>query len=104
MAGHRDLFRPTLRALADVDLPRRPDGKTHFLRASATVDAGGRLHVRPSGGQDSHQLKAMADANALVMQPDGNGARAGDEVDVLVFDADRLGPRDGPSAVPRMRG
>jgi molybdenum cofactor synthesis domain-containing protein len=101
MAGHFDLFRPTLRALADVDLPRRRDGKVHFVRAWATVDAGGGLHVQPSGGQDSHQLKAMADANALVVLPDGGGARAGDEVDVLVFDADRLAVTGAEWRAPR---
>ena len=39
--------------------------------ASSSVDRRGRLHVRPSGGQDSHQLRAMAEANALAVLPDG---------------------------------
>ncbi len=95
MQGHRDPFRPTLRALADHDLPRRPDGKIHFVRTWARTDIEGRLHVVASGGQDSHQLKALADANALVVLEDGDGARAGDEVRVLVLDGHRLGQPDG---------
>jgi len=90
MGGHNETARPTLSGVADVDLPRDPDGKVHLLRALATVDAAGRLHVRPSGGQESHQLMAMADANALVVLPDGPGVRAGDEVGVLLLDAERL--------------
>ena len=95
MAGHADPVRPTLRAVTDVDLARQPDGKVHFLRARAVIDADGRLHVRPSGGQESHQLKALADANALVVLEDGTGAAAGDEVEVHLLGADRL-----PSSEP----
>jgi molybdopterin molybdotransferase len=90
MAGHRDPLRPLLRAVTDVDLKRQPDGKVHFLRARAAVAADGRLHVRPAGGQESHQLKGLADANALVVLEDGTGAAAGEEVDVHVLGADRL--------------
>jgi trk system potassium uptake protein len=39
-------------------------------------------------GQDSHMLKAMTDANALALLPDGNGVRAGDEVEILLLDTD----------------
>jgi molybdopterin biosynthesis enzyme len=90
MAGHLDLVRPELRAVAEVDLLRQPDGKVHFVRVAVEVDPEGRLRARPSGGQDSHQLRAMADANALAVLPDGVGCRAGDEVPVLVLDAERL--------------
>jgi molybdopterin molybdotransferase len=101
MAGHAEVVQPTLSAVADIDLPREADGKTLFMRVIAGVDAAGHLHVRPSGGQDSHQLLAMAIANALAVLPDGPGVRAGDPVDVLVLDSDRLGrlpelPRTGP--------
>jgi len=90
MGGHSEAARPALSAVADVDLTRDPDGKVHLLRAVATVDANGRLHVRPSGGQESHQLRAMAEANALVVLPDGPGAQTGDEVGVLLLDGERL--------------
>ncbi len=95
MGGHTEVIRPTLSAVTDVDLPRDADGKVHLFRVLASVDARGRLHVRPSGGQDSHQLRAMAEANALAVLPDGPGASAGDEVAVLLLDGDRLHP-SGP--------
>ena len=41
-------------------------------------------------GQDSHHLRAMADANALTVLPDGGGAVAGGIVDVILTDPDRL--------------
>jgi molybdenum cofactor synthesis domain-containing protein len=99
MGGHQEVVRPTLSAVTDVDLMRDPDGKVHLLRVLAAVDATGRLHIRPSGGQDSHQLRASAEANALAVVPDGPGARAGDSVDVLLLDGDRL-----PRRVPDPRG
>jgi molybdopterin molybdotransferase len=90
MHGHHDVERPRLAAVSDVDLDRSPDGKVYFLRVAASVGLDGQLHVRPSGGQDSHQLQAMAAANALAIVPDGHGVTAGDLVDVLLLDADRL--------------
>jgi molybdopterin biosynthesis enzyme len=65
---------------------RRADGKTHFNRVVATVDDEGRRHVRSAGGQGSHQLTAMANADALAVVPDGSGIDAGGLVDVLVLD------------------
>ena len=85
MAGHRDLFRPELPAIADEPLPRRPDGKLHLVRVVATYDGDGRLHVRSSGGQASHLLRAMALANALALLPDGDGVDAGGTVNVALL-------------------
>jgi molybdenum cofactor synthesis domain-containing protein len=85
MAGHRDLFRPELAALADEALPRRPDGRLHLVRVVASADDDGRLHVRSSGGQGSHLLRAMALANALALLPDGDGVEAGGTVKVMLL-------------------
>jgi len=90
MAGYRSLERVTVPALAGGDFRRQPDGKTHFLRAVLTLDERGHWRVRPMAGQDSHQLQAMADANALVVLPDGEGIGAGGVVDVLLTDPDRI--------------
>ena len=90
MGGHTEVVRPTLSAVTDVDLTRDADEKVHLLRVVAGVDGTGRLHVRPSGGQDSHQLRSLAEANALAILPDGPGARAGDEIGVLLLDGERL--------------
>lgn len=90
MAGHRGLDRPCLSAVAEVDLRRRHDGKLHLLWVLAKTGIDGTLSVRPSGCQDSHMLRAMAGANALALIPDSDGVSAGDSVDVLVLDPNRL--------------
>jgi molybdopterin molybdotransferase len=85
MTGHRDLYRPELPAIADEPLRRHPDGKLHLVRVVATTDDDGRLHVRSSGGQGSHLLRAMALANALALLPDGDGVDAGATVKVVLL-------------------
>jgi molybdopterin biosynthesis enzyme len=84
MMGFADdeLDRPRLRAMADDNLRRRPDGKTHFARVVLSARDGG-LHARSAGGQGSHQLAAMAAANALAVLPDGDGVNAGDDLEVI---------------------
>ncbi len=90
MAGYQRVARPRLSAVADTDLPRRAGPKLHLVRVRVRPDAAGRLHARCAGGQDSHMLKAMADANALALLPDGHGVRAGDEVEILLLDPDLI--------------
>ena len=83
MAGHSVLDRPRFVATATEPLPRSPDGKIHFARVSAAF-ANGRFAVRSAGGQGSHQLTAMAAANALAILPDGPGVDVGGEVEILL--------------------
>jgi molybdopterin molybdotransferase len=97
MMGHRVLDRPALPARAEEPLTRRRDGKLHFLRVVARVDGDGTLWVRPSGGQGSHQLRAMAEANALAILPDGEGVDAGQPVRVLLIDPDALSGTEVPA-------
>lgn len=97
MAGLAPLDRPRLRAVADKDFPRQPDGKQHFQRAQVAVGDDGTLLARPSGGQQSHMLRAMADANALAVLADGEGAHAGDRLEILALDPDRFGTAAKPS-------
>jgi molybdopterin molybdotransferase len=88
LAGHPDgrLFRPWVQGVADEPLPRHADGKVHFVRVEVEVDgADGRLHARRAGGQGSHQLSAMARANALAVLPDGPGVAAGDPLRLLLL-------------------
>ena len=82
MMGHTALDRTGLTAVADDDLRRRPDGKTHFARVVATYEDGA-FHVRSTGGQGSHQLAATAAANALAVLRDGDGVAAGGEVEIV---------------------
>ncbi len=81
----RTWVRTPVKAVADEPLLRRPDGKTHFHRVVAALEADGRYHVRSAGGQGSHQLLAMAGATALAVLGDGDGVRAGGNVDVLLL-------------------
>jgi molybdopterin molybdotransferase len=85
MAGRSRILPVEVPAVAAEPLRRAPDGKTHFVRVVAERDEGGRLAVRSAGGQGSHQLAAVARANALAVLPDGDGADAGHEVRLLLL-------------------
>lgn len=91
LGGHRALERQVIPATAEAGFDRQPDGKTHFLRALVRLDGRGTWWVRPMDGQESHQLLAMAESNALAVVPDGDGIEAGCILDVIVTDLDRLG-------------
>ena len=93
MMGHPDPHRPRVAAIVDEDVVRRRDGKTHFDRVHAHWGDDGRVHVRRTGPQGSHQLASTAMANAIMAIDDGEGVRAGDTVTVTF-----LGPDAGPSA------
>jgi molybdopterin molybdotransferase len=85
MMGHADPFRPTVPAVADGGLRRRPDGKVHLVRVIARFGADGRLHVEPVSAQGSHQLAATALANALAVVDDGDGIPPGGEVPSILL-------------------
>lgn len=85
MMGHESSGRQVVDAVADEGLHRRPDGKTHFLRVLAAWGDDGRFHVRSAGEQGSHQLSAMAAANALAVVPDGHGVPPGGSVEVILL-------------------
>jgi molybdopterin biosynthesis enzyme len=87
MAGRAVLDHPRVRALVDVAMPRRPDGKTHFVRVRTAFD-GSRVRVAPVGAQGSHQLAATAGADGLAVLPDGDGVATGGEVDVVLLAAE----------------
>jgi molybdenum cofactor synthesis domain-containing protein len=85
MMGHTEPFRPTVRAVADSGLRRRPDGKIHLVRVIATFGDDGRLHVEPVSAQGSHQLAATALANALAVVEDGDGISPGADVPTMLL-------------------
>ncbi len=91
LGGHHTLERPVVPATADAGFDRRPDGKTHYLRAFVRLDGHGCWWARPMIGQESHQLLAMAESNALAVIPDGNGVEAGGHLNVMLTDLGRLG-------------
>jgi molybdopterin molybdotransferase len=84
MMGHRRLARPSHVAIADEGIKRRPDGKVHLVRVTATFENDGRCHVRSVGAQGSHQLAATALSNALAIVPDGDSIPEGAEVAVVM--------------------
>ncbi|NDF67285.1 MAG: hypothetical protein EB142_05260 [Actinobacteria bacterium] len=55
------------------------------MRVFGAFGDDGRLHVRDTGPQGSHQLAATAQANGLAMVPDGKGLSVGAEVDVMLL-------------------
>lgn len=85
MSGHLDFYRPEVMAVADEALSRPADGKVHFVRVVAEARDDGRYHVRRSGGQASHLLRAMALANALAVVPDGAGVAQGGTVRTMLL-------------------
>jgi molybdopterin molybdotransferase len=85
MAGHAALDRTHVRAVAADGIRRAADGKIHFVRVIAEQAADRSWVVRSAGAQGSHQLAAMAAANALAVVPDGTGVAPGDDVDVMLL-------------------
>ncbi len=85
MLGSRHPERSRVTAVAGHDMPRRPDGKLHLVRVVLSPGDSAGLVARSSGGQGSHQLAAMARANALALLPDGPGARAGEDLEVMLL-------------------
>ncbi|MEM9465792.1 MAG: gephyrin-like molybdotransferase Glp [Actinomycetota bacterium] len=83
MGGADETDLPLLSAISEDSLGHDADGKTHFMRVEGRVDSVGRWHVRRAGGQGSHQLTAMARADALALSPDGATIESGDEVQIL---------------------
>jgi len=84
LAGHRSPLPRQIPAVAADDLERRPDGKLHLFRVVAAMGPDGRIIVRSAGKQGSHQLAALAAANALALVPDGDGITTGGEVQILL--------------------
>jgi molybdopterin molybdotransferase len=85
MMGHRRLARPSLVAVSDDGIHRRPDGKVHLVRVNTTFGDDGRFRVTPVGAQGSHQLAATALADAIAIVPDGDGIPPGGDVAVLML-------------------
>jgi molybdopterin molybdotransferase len=90
MMGHSAIDRPTIPAIADNGLPRRPDGKSHYVRVFATFGDDGRVHVRSVGAQGSHQLAATSQANAIAVVVDGDGVAAGGNVPTMLLSLESL--------------
>ena len=90
LAGQRELNRPTFTMVLDTPMPRRRDGKLHFVHVLARSRHDGRLHVKSVARQASHLLNAIANANAIAIVPDGEGLDTGQEVEAMIIDTNDL--------------
>ena len=90
MMGHTAIDRPTIAAVADHGLPRRLDGKTHYVRVFAAFGDDGRVHVRSVGAQGSHQLAATSQANAIAVVVDSDGVAVGGDVPTMLLSLESL--------------
>ena len=95
LAGHRRINRPVVVGRAAHDFLRRPDGRVHLRQVTATRGADGVVWATSVEGSHSHRLSAMANANALAILGDGEGASEGDPIDLMVLDPEGVaGDRD----------
>ena len=81
----RDDPRPAWQARLGVAW-RKEHARLEFLRGQLAPDGAGGLRVVPNAADASHQLRAAADSNALIVLPEGPRDYAeGDIVDVLPY-------------------
>jgi molybdopterin molybdotransferase len=85
MMGHSAIDRPTIAAVADGGLSRRPDGKTHYMRVNGSFGDDGRYHLTSISAQGSHQLAATSLAEAIAIVPDGDGVKPGGSVATMLL-------------------
>lgn len=65
---------------------RKEHARLEFLRGQLMPDGRGGLRVLPNGADGSHQLRAAADSNALIVLPEGaHDYVEGDVVDVIPY-------------------
>ncbi|GBE25747.1 molybdopterin molybdenumtransferase [bacterium BMS3Bbin02] len=84
MMGADYIYQPVVKAVMRSDRSTAKD-KTVFLRGFAR-QGNGELTVEISGGQQSHMMMALSDANCLISVPVGVGdVQQGDEVEVIMF-------------------
>jgi molybdopterin molybdotransferase len=85
MLGADPLDRPTVRAAVRSDV-RSTAGRREFLPGRLDVDAG-RYVVTPLPGRGTHQVRALSEANALIVVPEEVAALAADDaVTVMVLE------------------
>jgi molybdopterin molybdotransferase len=85
MAGHRDRFRPLVRAELAESL-RKKAGRLHFVRVRLER-RDGRVLAHSTGTQSSGVLRSMIQAQGYLIFPaDATELRAGESADVQVID------------------
>ncbi len=85
MRGFVELTRPTVDVTLAVDF-RSPPGRRSFPRVRLERAPDGTLAARPAGGQGSHQMAALAGADALLVLPeDVTTASAGTRLTAIMI-------------------
>ena len=85
MAGHRQLFRPTIKALLKQDIEKKA-GLIHFIRCRL-VRQGTQIYASTTGEQGSGILSSMVKAQGLIVLPaEGTRVRVGQKVEVILLD------------------
>jgi len=89
MIGHRELYRPLVRARLGETL-RKKAGRLHFVRVGLAREDG-RVVASSTGNQSSGVLRSMTRAAGLLIFPaDATELAAGTEAEVQVLDPDFL--------------
>ncbi|WUV80579.1 molybdopterin molybdotransferase MoeA [Streptomyces sp. NBC_01476] len=84
LMGVGSVHREVVRAVCGTAIDRSPEGRRQFLRGRYDRTTG---TVTPVGGADSHLVKALAHADALIVVPEEvTSVAAGEEVDVVLLD------------------
>jgi molybdopterin molybdotransferase len=85
MSGHRNLFRPVLKAILKEDIEKKGD-LLYFIRCRLFKDSG-TLYASTTGEQGSGILSSMVKADGLLVLPRGKSfGRAGEEYTVIPLD------------------
>jgi len=86
MMGASSTPLPLLRAASATDIRKKP-GRTEYQRGILSTDSDGSPLVRITGSQGSGVLRSMSEANCMVvLRHEQGGVRAGELVDVVLFD------------------
>jgi molybdopterin molybdotransferase len=95
MMGHTRLFRPTVRAVLEQDIKKKP-GRRNFIRGIVERKEDGVLYAQTTGEQGSGILRSMSAANGIiVLSEDTEGARAGERVEVYLIDSEEALSAEG---------
>jgi molybdopterin molybdotransferase len=95
MMGHTRLFRPTVRAVLEQDVTKKP-GRRNFIRGVVERKEDGVLYAHTTGDQGSGILRSMSAANGIIILPeDAKGAKAGERVEVYLIDSEEALSAEG---------
>ena len=83
MTGHTDPFWPFMGVPLAADLPTNGE-RRHFVRAKLNRNDAGFLEAVPIAETDSNHTSSLAEADALIVQPEGSGViPAGEIVEII---------------------